>query len=303
LGRRAALHQLSVRSLTVEQAVALLQETTGAGYELVGRLSGGETGAHEVRGEAEAERMILKWETDPDSQEMRREGVRLTERLRTEAAWPVPWQRTVEAPGCLLVLQSFMPGTPIRTLTPELVDELLQLHGRRLHLGEEGAGERWAEHLIRTLVAGGRTYCLHESLRDYDARTAALVGEIETFGAGLDPDELRASDIMHGDWHLENLLARNDRLSAVVDNDFCSFGDAALDLVTLALSSTTVTCAPGLHRRLFERALGPLPPLRRRAYLGHLFIRVLDWPIRRGGQDEVEHWLDQVARCRAAGFF
>jgi hypothetical protein len=34
--------------------------------------------------------MVLKWETDPDSQTLRREGVELTERLRIEAGWPVP---------------------------------------------------------------------------------------------------------------------------------------------------------------------------------------------------------------------
>jgi hypothetical protein len=291
-----------MRSLNAEQAVALLRETTGDSYELVGRLSGGETGAHEVRRGPDQERMVLKWETDPDSQGLRREGVVLTERLRTEADWPVPRQRIVESPGCLLVLQSFMTGSPIRLLTPELTDQLLQLHVKRLGLGDDDGGELWAQRLIRTLVEGGRTYCRHESLRCFDARTAALVEEIETFGAGVEPDDFRARDIMHWDFHLGNLLAQDDRLSAVVDTDFCAVGDAAFDLVALALSSTTVTCASGPRRNLFRRALDPLPPVRRTAYLGHLFIRVLDWPIRRGSEYEVEHWLAQVARCRAAGY-
>jgi hypothetical protein len=292
-----------MRSPSVKQAIALLQETTGDSYELVGRLSGGETGAHEVRRGPGAERMVLKWETDPESQGLRRDGVELTERLRTEAGWPVPRQRTVEAQGCLLVLQSFMDGDPIRILTAGLADELLRLHGRRLELGEDGAGGRWAQRLIRTLVEGGRTYCLHESLRGYDARTAALVEEIEAFGAGVDPDDLRARDIVHWDLHLGNLLAQDDRLSAVVDTDFCAIGDAAFDLVALALSSSAVTCASRLRQDLFRLALKLLPPVRRTAYLGHLFIRVLDWPIRRGSEDEVEHWLAQVARCRGAGYF
>jgi hypothetical protein len=194
-------------------------------------------------------------------------------------------------------------GTPIENLTSGLVDELLELHGRRLELVDERAGERSSQRLIRTLVEGGRNYCLHESLRDYDARTAGLVAEIEAFGVRVDPDDLRGRDIVHWDWHLGNLLAHNGLLSAVIDTDFCAVGDAAFDLVTLALSSTTVTCASDVRRDLFHRALHPLPPVRRTAYLGHLFIRVLDWPIRRGNDDEVEHWLAQVARCRAAGYF
>jgi thiamine kinase-like enzyme len=287
----------------VERAVALLQEATGESYERVGLLSGGETGAHEVRRGSDGERIVLKWETDPDSQTLRREGVELAERLRNEAGWPVPVQRTVEAPGCLLVLQSFMAGRPVRMLTPVLADELLELHGRRLALGEDGAGDRWAQRLIRTLVEGGRTYCLHESLRDYDGRTAALVEEIEAFGSRVDPGDFRAHDILHWDFHLGNLLARDGRLSAVVDTDFCAIGDAAFDLVALALSSSTVTCGSRLRRDLLRLALDPLPPVRRTAYLGHLFIRFLDWPIRRGSDAEVEHWLAQVARCRGAGYF
>ena len=288
----------------VEHAVVAAEETTGDSYELVGRLSGGETGAHEVRRASDGERMVLKWETEPESQTLRREGVELTERLRIEAGWPVPRQRTVETPGCLLVLQSFMAGDPIDNLTSGLVDELLRAarpaaRARGRSVPESARPQR----LIRTLVEGGRNYCLHESLRGYDARTAGLVAEIEAFGARVDPDDLRGRDIVHWDWHLGNLLAHNGLLSAVIDTDFCAVGDAAFDLVTLALSSSTVTCASGVRRDLFHRALDPLPPVRRTAYLGHLFIRVLDWPIRRGSDDEVEYWLAQVERCRGAGYF
>jgi thiamine kinase-like enzyme len=289
--------------LDVEQAVALLREATGDAYELVGRLSGGETGAHELRRGADGTRLVLKWETDPDRQMLRRDGVELTERLRTEAGWPVPRQRHVEAPGCLLVLQTFMAGHPVRTFTSAMAADLLELHRHRLGLGAGRTGKPWAESLIRTLVVGGRGYCLHESLRRYDARTASLVEEIEAFGRQLDPEEFGGRDIVHGDLHIGNLLGQDGELSAIVDTDFCTVGDAAFDLVTLALSSGTVPSASDVRRDLFRRALDPLPPLRRTAYLGHLFIRVLDWPIRRGSADEVEHWLSQVEHCRGAGYF
>ncbi len=289
--------------IDAEHAVALLQEATGEAYELVGRLSGGETGAHAVRCGADGTRLVLKWETDPDSQILRRDGIELTERLRTEAGWPVPRQRAVEALGCLLVLQTFMAGHPVRLYTSEMADALLELHRRRLGLGAGRSGKPWAERLIRTLVVGGRGYCLHESLRRYDGRTASLVEEIEAFGRRLDPDEFDGCDIVHWDLHIGNLLADDGELSAVVDTDFCVVGDAAFDLVMLALSTGSVPCASGVRRALFRRALDPLPPLRRTAYLGHLFIRLLDWPIRRGSADEVEYWLVQVERCRGAGYF
>ena len=92
-------------------------------------------------------------------------------------------------------------------------------------------------------------------------------------------------------------------MSAVIDTDFRAVGDAAFDLVTLALASAAAPCDAGLRSRLFGLALDPLHPVRRTAYLGHLFVRFLDWPIRRGAADEVELWLSEMERCRAEGYF
>jgi hypothetical protein len=286
------------------QAVVLLREATGEDYELVGRLDGGESGAHEVRHRADGRRLVLKWDTRRETQGPRRDGADLAEHLRTAAGWPVPRQRVVESRGCLIVLQEFMTGQPVRAMTSQLTDQVLDLHTRRLGLGAGRSGNPWSERLIGTLVQGGSGYCRHESLRGYDARTASLVREIEEIGRRLGPDDCGGTDIVHWDLHPGNLLTSADgALSAVVDNDFCVVGDAAFDLVMLALSSGAVHCAPGVRRHLFDVALVPLAPVRRRAYLAHLFLRLLDWPIRRGNSDEVELWLSAVERCRDAGYF
>ncbi len=146
-----------------------------------------------------------------------------------------------------------MAGHPVRMYTSEMADTVLELHRRRLGLGAGRSGRPWAERLIRTLVVGGRGYCLHESLRRYDGRTASLVEEIEAFGRRLDPDEFDGRDIVHWDLHIGNLLADDGELSAVVDTDFCAVGDAAFDLVMLALSTGSVPCASGVRRELFRR--------------------------------------------------
>lgn len=284
-------------------AVELLREATGDPYVLVRRLSGGETGAHEVVCAGREERLVLKWEVRPELQEQRREAVGLAELLRTRGGWPVPRQRTVRAGRCLLVLQELMPGDPVSTLTPSVVDDLLALHGARLGTGEGRSPRPWAERLIETLVRGGVGYCRHDSLRRYDERTAALVREVEAFGTTLAPAELDGSDIVHWDLHPGNVLVDGGAVSAVIDTDFCAVGDAAFDLVTLALAGGVPPCPADLRHRLFGVALNPLPPVRRTAYLGHLFVRFLDWPIRRGAADELELWLSEVGRCRAEGYF
>ncbi len=266
-------------------------------------MSGGETGAHEVVCAPREERFVLKWEVRPESQVLRREAVGLADLLRTRAGWPVPRQRTVDSGGCLLVLQEFMAGDPVSTLTSSMVDELLELHRARLGLGEGRSSRPWAERLIETLVRGGLGYCRHDSLRRHDERTASLVHKIEAFGTTLTPAEFEGGDVVHWDLHPGNVLVDGGVVSAVVDTDFCAVGDAAFDLVALALAGGAAPCDAGLRSRLFGLALDPLHPVRRTAYLGHLFVRFLDWPIRRGAADEVELWLSEVERCRAEGYF
>jgi hypothetical protein len=292
-----------VEPLDAARAVELLREATGDQYVLVRRLSGGETGAHEVLCAPRDERLVLKWEVRPESQALRREAVGLADVLRTRAGWPVPRQRTVDADGCLLVLQDFMPGDPAAVLNASVVDELLELHGARLGSGGGRSPRPWAERLIETLVRGGTGYCRHDSLRRYDERTAALVREVEAFGMTLNPADFDGGDVVHWDLHPGNILVEDGAVSAVIDTDFCAVGDAAFDLVALALSGAASACDPALRARLFDLALEPLHPVRRTAYLGHLFVRYLDWPIRRGAADEVELWLSEVERCRDGGYF
>lgn len=279
--------------MSAAEAVALLSRTTGQSYRLVGRLSGGETGAHEVRSPT-GDRLVVKWDTAEPSQMLRREAVVLSERLRTESGWPVPRQHRIIGNGCLFVLQDFMPGAPIEVLSQLVVDELLELHRRRLGLARQQDPSHWPQALIETLTTGGEGYCRHDSLRSHNDRTARLVMSIEEFGRQLQPDALAGNDVVHWDLHLGNMLGQAGSLSAVVDTDFAVVGDAAFDLVALALSSLTLPCARGVRTRLFGAAFDGLGEAQTCAYLSHLFVRLPDWSIRRGRSDAIDFWLRQA---------
>lgn len=283
--------------LTAADAVAVLVRASGVAYELRGRLAGGETGAHEVAS-PDGERLVLKWETEPQAQVARRRGVELTERLRIEARWPVPRQAVVEHDETTFILQELLPGAPIEVLTDDLADQLIELHERRLAMpvSVDTADPPWPGELIRTLVSGGHGYCRHESLRTYDERTARLLDRIERIGRSADPDELPGRDVVHWDWHPGNLLQADGRLRGVIDTDFATIGDARFDLVALALTSWTVRCEPGVRDRLEHAAFDPLTGQQRDAYVAHLLLRFLDWPIRRHSPDEVDFWLAQADR-------
>ncbi len=285
--------------LNPSEAVQLLSDLTGQPYELVGRLPGGESGAHEMHG-PDGSRLVAKWDFDPVSQDARRVAVELTARLHDQAAWPVPHQWIVESDTCLFVLQELLPGHPVRILSNVMLTRLLELHKGRIGLARPEDNSNWPDQLIQTLTLGGDDYCLHSSLRNYDARTARLLGRIVEIGHGVEPADLPGGDIVHWDLHSGNLLQIDDRLTGIVDTDFVKVGDAAFDLATLAVSACAVECQQGVRGQLFELAIEPLDEARRYAYIGHLLLRVLDWPIRCRRTNEVELWLSQSDRLLPA---
>ena len=248
--------------MDAEEAASILTEVTGKTFRHVRRLSGGETGAHQFFGPDGAP-IVVKWDTTPENRAVRGEAVVLSERLR-EAGWPVPGESIIEAEEVTFIVQEFMPGTSPTAIGHELVDQLLDLHSRRLGLAGPDDPVRWPENLITTLAVGGNGYCRHESFYGYDERTRSLIGRIESFGCSLRAEDFIGHDVVHWDLHPGNLLVDNGELSAVVDTDFAMVGDAGFDLVMLALTSLNAECESGVRSRLLSEAFSHLDELRRR---------------------------------------
>jgi hypothetical protein len=273
-----------------EAAALILSVVTGKPFRHVRQLSGGETGAHQFLG-SNGRPIVVKWDTTADGRAFRGEAVVLSERLRCDAGWPVPLETVINAEEVSFIIQEFMPGTPPTALGHRLIDRLLELHARRLGLAAPHDPVRWPQNLITTLAVGGNGYCRHESFQGYDERTRSLIRRIESFGCTLKAEDFSGRDVVHWDLHPGNLLVVDGDLSAVVDTDFTIIGDARFDLVMLALTSLNVECDRGVRSRLFAEAFDHLDELTTQAYLGHLFVRLIDWPIRRNSPTEVDFWL------------
>ena len=63
----------------------------------------------------------------------------------------------------------------------------------RLHLALATDPTPFAESVIATLVDGGRGYCIHRSLREYDDRTRRYLDAIQAIGQSLEPQDLTAT--------------------------------------------------------------------------------------------------------------
>ncbi len=281
--------------ISATEAVRRYSEATGQSHRLLGRLAGGETGAVEIE-EGDGTRLVLKWEPNPSGAAKRVTGLEVSERLRCDAGWPVPIQRSVTHDGVLFVAQQFMPGTTVTEFTHAVVDDLLALHERRLDLAVPSTDHRWAEEILVALSTGGDGYCLHEPLRSHDQRTRRIVERIEVIGASTPLEAFSVTTLVHADLHAGNLLQVGGRLSAIVDLDFAAVGDAAFDLVCLAVSSLTTATAGGVRRRLFAAGVDCLDEARRTAYCANVLLRGLDWAIRKNRIDDVEFWIRQSGR-------
>ena len=157
-------------------------------------------------------------------------AVGLTDRLREQAGWPVPRQYTVEADGCLFVIQDLVPGAPVGMLTHALVDRLLELHARAPRpRTRRTTNSTWPDALIAD-VDDRRRRLLRARVTPAPRRRGRLAwsSAFEQIGRDARPSTLVGGDIVHWDWHPGNLLEVDGELTAVIDNDFVTTGDAGL---------------------------------------------------------------------------
>ena len=286
-----------MEKLNPSDAVILLSELTGQTFQMVGRLPGGESGAHEVRG-PDGTRWVAKWDLNPGSQ-ARAPGAPSLSRpgFETKPGGQFLTNGVSNPRRACSYSRSCFPGSPFELFSQELVAQLLTLHERRIGLAQPEDASKWPYSLIETLLRGGENYCLHSSLRTYDVRTAKLLDRIIEIGRE------RAGERPPGHRHRALGPARGQ--SAPGRWTF----DAALWITT---SSRWVTLrstwphwpprhvTPSVSRACVSSsssvAVEPLDEARRSAYFGHLLLRVLDWAIRYDRRDEVDLWLAQSAR-------
>ena len=272
--------------MTLHDVLELIREHRGLRLRFVGALTGGEVGAAEVRSD-DGSRFVLKW-WDGDAASGRRSAA-LVERLRARG-YPIP--RFVIADdlgGVTVMLQEFVDGHASDDVSSETVDTLLALNRLQVGAGDEDSGA-WSIYIAGSLLDGCDGYCVHESLRDYDPRTAALLDTIRAIGAAV--GELPAGDIVHVDFHHRNVLIRGGAVEAVIDWEGCRSGDAAFDLVTLAFGLTVARVPVAATDVVWDEARRRTTPEALRAYAAHMALRQVDWSIRHRTAADVDHWLD-----------
>jgi hypothetical protein len=271
--------------VTLPQVVELIREHRGLNLRAVGAFAGGEVGATDVRGN-DGSRYVLKW-WDGDADSGRRAAA-LVKRLR-QRTYPIPrFILADDIGGVTVMLQEYVDGTVSDDVSEETIATLISLNHLQTGAGDLASPD-WTSYIVGSLLNGCDGYCLHQPLREYDQRTAALLKTIQATGEAV--DELPSGDAVHADFHHRNVLVADGVVSAVIDWEGCRSGDSVFDLVTLAFGLTVARVPARARDRVREEVRRRAAPEVRRAYAPHMALRQVDWSIRHRTPADVDHWL------------
>ncbi|WP_308250780.1 aminoglycoside phosphotransferase family protein [Nonomuraea rhizosphaerae] len=198
------------------------------------------------------------------------------------AGVPAPRYELVRPP---LVVQELLPGTVPRTPSRVTIESMIEVN-RRCRGVLAGRPELPAMALY--LRSSGPGFCLHESLLTYDDRTRRLLDQVREIGAAF-PDRLDGDDLVHTDFHPENVLVGpTGEVTGVVDWDGATRGHGDFDLYTLRFD--LAHRAPEIHLDV-PSAVEPV-------CWAHMSLRQVDWAIRHFTAADVTAWLDIAERLR-----
>lgn len=278
-----------IDAVALRDAIAL---AGGPMLDLVERLAGGAVGAWLVSW-PDGHVGVLTWAPPipPGQPPGQLDDVMALMELARVAGIPLPRYEAVFDVGELgaAVLQERAFGQKPTSVSAELVEQLIELV--ELRRGILSGTPYSGRPMPMYLVSSGPGWCLHEPLRAYSAATSALVEEIEAL-AGED-DVVVGDDLVHLDYHLENVLVDPDRpgkVTAILDWDGARAGLAGIDLAVLAFDLTR-RAPSALRQRVEDHFLATTPAEVAPRMWAHVGLRLVDWAIRHHGPEQVNHWV------------
>ncbi|MEO3871135.1 phosphotransferase [Nonomuraea sp. B12E4] len=212
------------------------------------------------------------------------------------AGVPAPRYELVHPP---VVVQELLPGTTPHMPTAATVRSMIEVNRRCRGVL---AGRPDLPGLRLHLRADGPGFCLHGPPRAYDSRTRRLLDQVEEVGRAF-PDTLEGEDLVHTDFHPENVLTdAAGTVTGVIDWDGATRGDAGFDLFTLRfdLAHRAPHLAPLLTPGPDSGSQASVPASVALVSWAHMSLRMADWAIRHFTASDVTTWLDIADRLRPA---
>ena len=207
------------------------------GFELGARALGGRSQGAWFATAPDGAPVVLKWSPGeamadryaallPGLDELRARGVPAPEYLHVGAF-----------DGGTLSAQRFLPGRSEANPSPAVVESMARCIAAKAGVGgpRPAADHRtWGAFVVRTLAVGQDGSAMHEQLRAWGRRSAAVLDRVEALGAGADPSWFPSDGLVHRDLHTDNVLIDQGALSGIIDWEDACAGDHRFDLVAFA---------------------------------------------------------------------
>lgn len=140
-------------------------------------------------------------------------------------------------------------------------------------------------------------YCIIETLRTYSPESAAILDRLQRIVEAHAAECPRRRDIVHWDFHNNNVLMDNNRVSGVIDWERSYSGDRAFDLAIMLFYTWRFRdFREALGCALLERTTKGAVAV----YLAHMIVRQLDWSMRHHPKDAVDHYMRTARRVLQA---
>lgn len=271
--------------MNASDVIAHINQRLGATYKLVGRYAAGESGVASQVVDEYSNRYVLKLGT---GSEFRAENAaRASQHLRS-LGYPAPEYVSVgTVHQTSYSLQRVMPGEPMGLrVTLGLFPHLLHLNDLQRGQGEPVNGE--PERLIRGVMEGYADFCIIDTFSTYSADSATMLDALQRIVTEHVSECPKRNDIVHFDFHTNNILIEANRVTGVIDWEGLESGDCAFDLATLLFYTWPFAdFRDALMSALLERTTRGAAAV----YLAHMIVRQLDWSIRNHPRDTVDNYM------------
>ena len=169
-------------------------------------------------------------------------------------------------------LAEWVDGESPRESDDRLVDGALATLGLIRH-ATLGDGTRWATWLLASIDDDAVNFFRPGTLRTAGGEGAAILSAAQEVMRQYAPSDLVAQDVVHGDFGLGNVLARDGAIVAVVDWSGCRDGAGCFDLTALWWDLATDGADPAILARV-QRERDSWPPADRATCAAHYAARI-----------------------------
>jgi aminoglycoside phosphotransferase (APT) family kinase protein len=274
--------------MNLSQLILALNARHGTTFVLAGKLPGGQQDGAHVLADSAGRRVVLKQLFAP-------RALPIIRRLRA-IGYPTPdvlYQGTA-SDGTTYLIQEFVPGVPMQTLTDAYLDQLFVLNERQADLNphpEAHMLESWSGYAQEVVFARSSVWV--RALGNHSPATASLLHALQRATAPYAGTVLPNTDVVHGDLHSGNIIVEHGQITSVIDLVYAGYGTRAIDLASLLHTMDSDAYAPKIRQRLRARIVERFGPAVYAICMGYRAIVTLEWAIRH----DSPVWIDQFVRA------